>query len=62
MSASDQENYIELIAYFNKQSSNCKKLHDKFMSLYGDKFKNCKSSVKEICILIFIIDYISVTR
>jgi hypothetical protein len=64
MSASNQDiqNYIELITYFNKQSLNCKYLNDHFMLLYGNNFKNCTSSVEEVCILVFLIDYISVVR
>jgi hypothetical protein len=58
----DIKNYVELIAYFNMQSSKCNKLYDQFMLSYGNNFKKRTSSVAEVIILVFLIDYISVTR
>jgi hypothetical protein len=62
MTADDKENFIKLIGFYNKQSKNCFTLYENFMLLYDKKFENKESSIEEVSILVFLIDYICVTR
>jgi hypothetical protein len=58
----DINNFILLLDYFNKQSEKCIILCEYFKSNYGEKFQNKQASIQDVAILIFLIDFICVTR
>jgi hypothetical protein len=59
---SDVSKFIDLLKHFNDQTKIWKHCYQHFSQNYKQKFENKQASIQDVCILIFLIDFICVTR
>jgi hypothetical protein len=58
----ETNNFIFLLNSFNKQSEKCIILCEYFKKNYSEKFINKQANIQDAAILIFLIDFVCVTR